>query len=172
MNKNEPQAIWLQFQQFIASFQTAVIGSLSSDGEPEVSYAPVIQHQACFYIYISELASHTQNLKNHPQAELLFIQDESKTNNLFARERVRLKVIAETIPRDTENWANIIGLFSQQHPQMMSLLTSMQDFQLFKLTPQQAHYVAGFGQTYSLTGAQLSEVQQVMQSRLNPSTKA
>ncbi|HEY9017899.1 HugZ family protein [Thiomicrospira sp.] len=168
MNKHDPQTIWHQFQQFIASFQTAVIGSLSNDGEPEVSYAPVIQHQACFYIYISELASHTQNLKNHPQAELLFIEDESKTNNLFARERVRLKVIAEIIPRDTEAWTEIIGLFSQQHPQMMALLTNMQDFQLFKLTPQQAHYVAGFAQTYSLTGEQLSEVRQVMESRLKP----
>lgn len=167
MNKNDPQTIWHQFQQFIASFQTAVIGSLSNDGEPEVSYAPVIQHQACFYIYISELASHTQNLKKHPQAELLFIEDDSKTNNLFARERVRLKVIAEIIPRDTQAWVDIIGLFSQKHPQMMSLLTNMQDFQLFRLTPKQAHYVAGLGQTYSLTGEQLSEVRQVMESRLN-----
>lgn len=168
MNKHDPQTIWHQFQQFIASFQTAVIGSLSNDGEPEVSYAPVIQHQACFYIYISELASHTQNLKKHPQAELLFIEDESKANNLFARERVRLKVIAKTIPRDAKTWTEIIGLFSQQYPQMMALLTNMQDFQLFKLTPQQAHYVAGFAQTYTLTGEQLSEVRQVMESRLKP----
>lgn len=168
MNKNDPPSIWLKFQQFMANFQTAVIGSLSTEGEPEVSYAPIIQHQACFYIYISELASHTNNLKQHPQAELLFIEDESKANNLFARERARLKVIAEIIPRDTRVWTEIIGLFSHQHPQMMALLSHMQDFQLFKLTPQQAHYVAGFAQTYSLTGEQLSNVQQVMESRLKP----
>lgn len=166
MNKHDPQTIWHQFQQFIASFQTAVIGSLSNDGEPEVSYAPVIQHQACFYIYISELASHTQNLKKHPQAELLFIEDESRANNLFVRERVRLKITADLIPRDSETWQKIITLFSQRHPQMMSLLTSMQDFQLFKLTPQQAHYVAGFAQTYTLSGAQLTEVQQVLAERI------
>lgn len=169
MSKNDPQSVWLQFQQFIETFQTAVIASLSADGEPEVSYAPVIQHQACFYIYISQLASHTQNLIDHPQAELLFIEDESRANNLFARERVRLKIIADLIPRDSETWQKIIALFSQQHPQMMSLLTSMQDFQLFRLTPQQAHYVAGFAQTYTLSGAQLTEVRHVLSERITSS---
>ncbi len=158
MSTNDPHVIWLQFQQFTAGFQSAVIASLSPSAEAEASYAPVIQHQACFYVYISELANHTANLMNHPQAELLFIEDESQCPNIFARVRASIKVQAEELPRDHQAWLQIMDLFSAKHPQMMAILRPMQDFHLFKLTPIQARFVKGFAQAYTLDGEQLSQV--------------
>lgn len=158
MSTNDPQLIWLQFQQFISGFQSTVLSTRNSELEAEASYAPVIQHQACFYIYISELANHTHNLLNHPQAELLFIEDESQCQNVFARVRASIKVQAEELARDHQAWLNIMALFETKHPQMMQILRPMQDFHLFKLTPTQARFVKGFAQAYTLDGEQLSQV--------------
>ncbi len=44
-----------------------------------------------FYIFISELASHTQNLRVNKHASIMFLRPETETRELFAREPITYK---------------------------------------------------------------------------------
>ena len=88
------------YQELIASQQTLLLSTASTNGVPDISYAPFVRDQAgAFYIYVSEMACHTVNLLNNPQASLLFIQAESEARNLFARERAVLNCSVKAINR-------------------------------------------------------------------------
>ena len=81
-------------KDFIAHIQTAIIGTLDKDHLPFSSYAPYIYGNNRFYVYISDIATHATNIQAYPKVTLFFIEDESKTDNLFGwtrrkRERKR-----------------------------------------------------------------------------------
>lgn len=151
-------SIWQSFQAFIQPFQSAVLSTLSPQNEPQASYAPVLQQQNAFYIYISELADHTRNLQQNPKAELFFIEDESRCENIFARQRASIKITAQPIARDSEQWRDVMTQFGQLQPEMIPMLRELTDFHLFKLTPYHARYVKGFAQAFNLDGEQLKQV--------------
>ncbi len=76
---------------------SAQLATLSRDATPEASYAPCVWFEGDCFVFLSELASHTQNLKLDPSISLLLIEAETAaSNNLratekadpFARERV------------------------------------------------------------------------------------
>ena len=78
----------IDLQELLATQQTLLLSTASANCVPDLSYAPFVRDQAgCFYIFVSELAGHTANLLNNPQASVMFIRQESETRNLFARER-------------------------------------------------------------------------------------
>ena len=154
-----------EYQQFIAGFNSVILAtaSLTDDGtaEPEASYAPVLQQDDCFYIYVSALALHTRNLLQHKTASLLFIEDEAQAQNLFARRRATLQVSAQEIARGSEQWQQLLQAMEDKHGKMVSLLRTLTDFHLLKLTPVSGGYTAGFGKAYRLVGEGLRQLEQV-----------
>ncbi|NDG86567.1 MAG: HugZ family protein [Gammaproteobacteria bacterium] len=101
-----------------------------------------------FYIFISELAEHTGNLRQNPKASLLFIDNESVSSSLFARKRITYYCKAELIPRDQAIFDTILDRFEARHGPMVALLKTLRDFQLFRLSPMKASYVRGFGEAF------------------------
>lgn len=154
-----------EYQQFIAGFNSVILAtaSINEDGaaEPEASYAPVLQQGDYFYIYVSALAVHTRNLLQHKTASLLFIEDEAQAQNLFARRRASLQVTADEIARDTDEWQQLLQAMEDKHGKMVSLLRTLTDFHLLRLTPLSGGYTAGFGKAYRLTGEGLRQLEQV-----------
>lgn len=65
-------------KDFIATIQTAIIGTLDSKGHPFSSYAPCIYDNNRFYVYISDIATHAKNLQKSPSASLFFVEDKVK----------------------------------------------------------------------------------------------
>lgn len=57
-------------------YDSVLMATATEDGEPVASYAPYLEHGGDFYVYVSDLAAHTQNLKRNPRASLMFIEDE------------------------------------------------------------------------------------------------
>lgn len=50
-------------QELLASQQTLLLSTASVTGIPDLSYAPFVWDEAgCLYVFISELAVHTDNL--------------------------------------------------------------------------------------------------------------
>ncbi|MGB6020618.1 MAG: pyridoxamine 5'-phosphate oxidase family protein, partial [Sulfurimonadaceae bacterium] len=86
---------------FTAPFQSVVIGTISEEALPFSSYAPFLHRDHRLYIFISDIATHSQNLKANKNASLLFIEDESKADNIFARKRISLQCTSTLIPRDS-----------------------------------------------------------------------
>jgi len=101
------KAIKADFVAFIQGVPSCALATTNPEGLPEASYAPCIYHQSNFYIFVSELASHTRNLLDHPQASLLLT--ESQPRNLFACKRATLEITAQPIERDTPLWLAVLS---------------------------------------------------------------
>jgi putative heme iron utilization protein len=138
-------------QELLASQQTILLSTASGNGVPDLSVAPFVRDQTgCFYIFISELATHTANLLNNPQASVMFIRPESESNNLFARERAVFNCNARKIERSEPLYTIQLKAFQDKFGEVVSLLQTLTDFHLFALCPESGRYIMGFGQAYMI----------------------
>ena len=138
-------------QELLASQQTLLLSTVSENGVPDLSYAPFVRDQAgCFYIFISELATHTANLLNNSPASVMFIRPESESSNLFARERATFNCKGREIGRNEPLYRTQLKAFKDQFGEIVSLLNTLTDFHLFALYPESGRYVVGFGQAYTI----------------------
>lgn len=156
--KQDSTLIYTEYRAFLANFKTVLLASSSADNQPEASYAPYVAVGHDYYIYVSELATHTRNLLETGRCSLLFIEDEANTNNLFARRRLTFQCTATDIGRDSPAATAILDQFSESFGKFMQLLRTLPDFHLFRLSPQSGNYVAGFGKAYALSGEGLAEI--------------
>ncbi len=138
-------------QELLVSQQTLLLSTASGSGVPDLSVAPFVRDQAgCFYIFVSELATHTANLLNNSQASMMFIRPESESNNLFARERAVFNCKVREIARNEQLYATQLKAFQDKFGEIVSLLNSLNDFHLFALCPETGRYIMGFGQAYMI----------------------
>lgn len=162
---NKRQSEELDIPRAIASLlakQNSVqLATLNANNQPEASYSPYLLHDDKVYIFISELAAHTQNLKLNPQASLLFIEDEYEAKNIFARKRLILNCEANIISREQAQWTTVITQFEHAHGNTVALLKTLPDFLLFELTSQSGSYIQGFGQAYGFEGMNFTKALQV-----------
>lgn len=144
---------------FISNIQTTIIGTIDKNNLPFSSYAPYIYDNNHFYIYISSIATHTKNIELNPHASLFFIEDESKSTNLFARKRISLQCKSQKIARESERFEEILTLFSAKFDtSMVAMLKKMMDFNLFELKVNSGEATFGFGDAYLIGGANMNEL--------------
>jgi len=146
-------------KEFIANIQTAIIGTLDAKGDPFSSYAPYVYDNNRFYVYISDIATHAKNIQRNPKASLFFVEDESKTENLFARKRVSLQCDSTKIVRWTERFEEVLGLFAQKFDtKMVETLKKMTDFNLYEFKVGYGEATFGFGKAYFIGGENMNEL--------------
>ena len=157
---NQPE-IKEAIEHLLGKVASVQLATSNEDGEPEASYTPYLWKDQCAYIFVSELAAHTKNLKNSQHASLMFIEDEADSKNVFARQRLILSCQAEFIDREAEEWKHAIHAFEQRHGNTVSLLKTLKDFWLVRLCPDRGSFVRGFGQAFAFTEANFDQAQQV-----------
>ncbi len=141
------------YHELIASQQTLLLATATVTGTPDSSYAPFVRDKAgVYYIYVSELAGHTANLLNNPQASILFIRSEAESHNLLVRERAVFSCSVKEIAREDESYAIQLDALQEKFGGVVGLLRSLSDFHLFALSPKTGRYIAGFGQAYTING--------------------
>lgn len=146
-------------KHFIAGIQTAIIGTLDAKGAPFSSYAPYMYDQNRFYVYISDIATHAKNLQRNPKASLFFVEDESKTDNLFARKRVSLQCDSQKITRGSERFEEVLSLFAEKFDaKMVATLKKMTDFNLYEFKVTYGEATFGFGKAYFIGGENMDEL--------------
>ncbi len=145
-----------EVDRFLHSRKSLMLSTLDKDGMPFSSYAPFTVYQQHLFIFISQLALHTQHLIDHPQASILLIEDEDNCDDVFARMRLTYQIKANVIGRDTELWSQVIEEMTMRLGDRMTLLSQLGDFVLFQLTPSTGRYIKGFGKAYELTGDSLA----------------
>ena len=143
------------------SLKTVQLATTDVAGRPEASYAPYVWIEQACYLYLSELAGHTQNLLVNPDISLLFIEAEDKTRNLFARRRIILQGEVRTIGRDSTRFQEIMIQFKKRLGDFVNVIEPLQDFHLFQIKPQSGRFIRGFGQAFELTGPGLSEIKHI-----------
>ena len=150
------------YEALLDRFQSIQLGTSDQRGVPEASYSPSIVDEARnFYVHVSELASHTSNLRESARASVLIIEDESTAENLFARKRVAYQCSASLIERHSDQWERVVDQFEEKFGKIIGFLRSMEDFHLFKLTPTSGRLVLGFGQAYDVSGAGMKDLSHV-----------
>lgn len=146
-------------KDFIANIQTAIIGTLDKNNHPFSSYAPYIYDANRFYVYISDIATHAKNLQKNHKASLFFVEDESKTTNLFARKRISLQCDSMKIERASERFEEVLELFAQKFDaSMVNTLKKMTDFNLYEFKVTYGEATFGFGKAYFIGGEHMDEL--------------
>lgn len=140
---------------FRAQQQTLLLATCSEQGQLLNSYAPFVETKtAQFYLLLSDMAEHSQNLHYHEHTQTLFsimlIEDEAACRNVFARKRLTYQCRVQRINREQSKWQPAIETLQQKFGKTIELLSSLADFNLYFLTPQTGNYVRGFGQAYPL----------------------
>ncbi len=155
------QSVRNNIETLLSQTGSLALSTLQTDGSPDISYTPYIKRDERLYIFISQLASHTQNLKQDPRCSALIIEDEASAKNLFARRRLILRTRAEFLDRRDPSWPDVMREFEAQRGKTLSLLKSLPDFHLVALTISGGNYVQGFGQAFAFEGCDFDSARQL-----------
>jgi len=137
--------------KLIRSQQIAALGTLR-DGFPYVSmilFVPAIDF-SFFYTHISRLANHTQDILKDARVGLMIAEKDCGEQNPQLLGRLSITGQAIEIPASAAEYPAIKELYLARFPQT-SANFFLKDFSIFQIQPQEARYVAGFGQIFNPT---------------------
>ena len=121
-----------------------------------VAYLPEDDFSA-FYIHVSRLAHHTQDMLSDARVGLLISEADDGRTDPQTLARISILGMAEQIPPDDGAYSNIrfryTGRFAQSTP-----LFGFGDFGLWRIIPKSVRFVAGFAQAFNLTPDSLKRV--------------
>lgn len=147
-----------EIQEFRDARNTLQLGTVDKDGKPHTSYAPFAFSEQGYYILVSDLATHGQNLKMSKAVSIMMIEDESEARSIFARRRLSFDTNAELIERESEQWKQGIDVMQTRLGEMIDNLSQLGDFRLYRLNPVIGRYVKGFGQAFDVTGEDMLSI--------------
>ncbi len=151
-----------EYEKFPEKFASMIISTVNKAGIPNASYTPfVIDESKNIYIFVSGLATHTQNISVHPYVSVLFIEDEAQSSQIFARSRLNFDCTATLIPRETDSWYHITQQFQERFGNIIEILSSLPDFRILQLTPTGGRFIIGFGEAYEISGDNLDQLVQI-----------
>ncbi len=138
------------------------LATASKDGVPCASYAPfVCGEHLRLYVFLSDLALHTANLGQNPKVSAMIIEDESNSQNLFARNRLVLDCEAARIHRGSVDFEHWIAQYKEKFGAIVDTLVQLADFNLYCLIPTQGTFVKGFGQAYKVSGELMDQIKHI-----------
>jgi putative heme iron utilization protein len=137
--------------KLLSSRKTLVMATADKNGAPSVSYAPFVRRAPPLYVYTSSLSRHTRNMMETAKASVMFIEDEARTRNFFARKRFTCQCRAESVGRETTEWRTAMSLFRKKYGRVFDMIRPLPDFILFRLIPDGGLYVRGFGQAFEVS---------------------
>ncbi|WP_426479456.1 pyridoxamine 5'-phosphate oxidase family protein [Chryseobacterium sp. CBSDS_008] len=135
-------------KELINASKSIILATVDAEGNPNSSYAPFIQVDHTFYILVSFMAKHTKNLADGRKTSIMFIEDESATKQIYARERLTIEAATSQIERDSEIWTYVVAQLKEAHGKVVDVIAEMGDFILIALQPVKGSYVNGFGSAY------------------------
>lgn len=150
-----------EIQAFRDSRQSLQLGTVDNQGRPHTSYAPFAFSEQGYYILVSDLATHGQNIKQCQRVSIMMIEDESQARSIFARRRLSFDTDAEHIARDSAAWQSAIALLRARLGDTIDTLSALGDFNLYRLNPVMGRYVKGFGQAFDVSGADMLSILQL-----------
>jgi len=146
-----------EIQEFKQQCKTLQMATLT-DGMPHVSYAPFTYNKDGFYILVSDIAQHGQNLKRSKNVSIMLIEDESNSKQLYARRRLTFDTTAKLIEKSSSVGQQAIADLSLRFGDIIDNLANLKDFNLYQLTPEKGRFVKGFGKAFDLSGADMIDI--------------
>jgi len=130
----------------------AHLGTLRN-GAPMVSmtlFMPEADFTA-FYVHVSRLAWHTQDMAQDPRVALSIAQTDDRRPDPFTLMRVTVR--GESLRIDDDN-DSLKKRWLVRFPEQ-AINFELADFSFWKITPRDARFVAGFGRIHNLSAAEL-----------------
>ncbi|MGL4614603.1 MAG: pyridoxamine 5'-phosphate oxidase family protein [Shewanella sp.] len=156
-----------EIQAFRNSRLCLQLASIDAEGFAHASYAPFVFQDLCYYILISDLAVHGQNLKENNKVGIMLIDDEATAKDIFARRRLTYTANAHRIERESATWHSVIENLHKRSGDTCKTLSGLLDFNLYRLTPLSGRYVKGFGKAYEIDASELPKVSALDESKVN-----
>jgi putative heme iron utilization protein len=155
------ESIQIEFHELLANQKTANLATIDSSNQPEASYTPFVEFESAYYLFISDLAKHTTNIKQNPSISLLFIEDEAKCRNQFSRRRAILQGKGVIVQRDSAHYQRVMAQFRDKFGGFIDLIEPLLDFNLFQINTHKGRYIRGFAQAFELTGDGLNQIEHI-----------
>ncbi len=148
-------------REIMTGLRQAALGTVAN-GTPAVSmvlYALERTSEAAPapLIHVSRLAAHTRQLQFDPRASLLIMQPDVGAVDPQRLARVTLQGQAQAIHRDDSSYAAAKAAYIERLPDQ-AYLFDFADFTLFRLMPETARFIRGFGRAFTLDSAALAAV--------------
>ena len=116
-------------------------------------YLPEARFDA-FYVHVSRLAWHTQDMLQDARVALSFAQSDDRRPDPFTLMRVSIRGDASQLARDNRALkARWLERFPEQ-----AINFELADFSFWQITPRDARFVAGFGRIHNLSASDLEQV--------------
>jgi len=132
--------------------RVAHLGTLRG-GAPLVSMTLFMAAQdlAAFYVHVSRLAWHTQDMLQDPRVALSIAETDDGRADPFTLMRVSIRGEASQLPADQQELKRLwLARFPEQ-----AVNFGLADFSFWKIAPRDARFVAGFGRIHNLSAASL-----------------
>ena len=129
----------------------AHLGTLRA-GAPMVSmtlYMPSKNFSA-FYVHVSALAWHTQDLKGDGRCALSIAETDDGRPDPFTLMRVSIRGEAFNLPNDHREFSSLKKTWLSRFPEQ-AINFELADFSFWRIAPADARFVAGFGRIYNLS---------------------
>ena len=109
---------------------------------------------AAFYVHVSRLAWHTQDMLHDPRVALSIAETDDGRADPFTFMRVSIRGDASQLARDNPALkARWLERFPEQ-----AINFELADFSFWQITPRDARFVAGFGRIHNLSASDLQQV--------------
>lgn len=153
-NKTLKQVLKAQKRLLMHARTLNIAVCYTEDGKEviEQGQAPFVRHHDDLYIYSSHLSGHIRGLLSSGLAQFLLIEDESLSQNIWARVRIKFAAEIAEISRDEEVFSTACDLIGEAHGPVMEMIRNFTDFHLFKITPTNGVLVTGFAAAYKVEG--------------------
>lgn len=146
MQKYSDEEILEQFKSFGNDKKSLIVSTTNQNHKPLTNYSPFVEFENNYYISVSSLLPHYDNMYRSKKAHILIIEDESQASHIYARKRLYFNAQCELVDDEKK----IFELFDERYGESLSFLKTMKDFKLFKLIPEEKSLVLGFGAAYKM----------------------
>ncbi len=104
---------------------------------------------SAFYVHVSRLAWHTQDMAQDPRVALSISETDDKRSDPFTLMRVTIRgEAAQIAPGPKDEW---LKRFPEQ-----AINFTLADFSFWRIAPRDARFVAGFGRIHNISAAELA----------------
>jgi hypothetical protein len=136
--------------RLIRTQRIAALGTIS-DTAPLVSmvlYAAAADLSS-FYIHVSQLAQHTQAIRQDRRVSLMIVEPDSGETDPQMLARVSIRGEATETPPTAGDYEAVKSAYLAKFPRA-AVNFGLGDFILYSITPRHARYVGGFGKIFDL----------------------
>ena len=158
--RDEIKQIELKKKKLIENNNSIII-SVNEDDVTDLGYAPYIVYENYYYIFVSELSTHVKLLLKKNVGTFMIINDETISQNIWARFRLKFSAKIEVIIRDSEDFSIVCEKIRYKHGKTMNLIKQFSDFHLIKIIPSRGTFISGFGNAYNLEGQYLNVINKI-----------